>query len=149
MEISKILFPTDLSDSSSAALSYAADLASRYGAKVYVVHVLYDIGRSSGWYVPHMSTDELYEDMEKEARGLIHRMVAEGLRGHKDTEYVVLRGVPYEEIIRFSEANGVDLIVMSTHGRKGLDRVIFGGTSEKVVRESHCPVLTVRPPAGS
>jgi len=54
------------------------------------------------------------------------------------------QGCPYEEILKFAEEKGVDLIVMGTQGRSGLDRVIFGSTAEKVVRNSDCPVLTVK-----
>lgn len=145
MEFKKIIYATDFSESSQQAAPYAAELAKRYGAKVYVVHVLYDIAKASGWYVPHASTDELYADMEKEAKKQLHRAVAEDLRGHEAVEYVVLKGVPDEEIVRFADEQGADVIVISTHGRRGLDRVLFGSTSEKVVRHARCPVLTVRP----
>ena len=64
----------------------------------------------------------------------------------KDVEHVVLKGTPYEEISRFAEANKIDLVVIGTHGRKGLDRMLFGSTAEQVVRHAPCPVLTVRLP---
>ncbi|GAB4390945.1 MAG: universal stress protein [Thermodesulfovibrionales bacterium] len=145
MEFKKIIYATDFSESSQQAAPYAAELARRYGARVFVVHVLYDIERAAGWYVPHASTDALYADMEKEAEKQLHRAVAEDLRGYGQVEYVVLRGIPDEEIVAFATEQGADLIVMSTHGRRGIDRVLFGSTSEKVVRQARCPVLTVRP----
>jgi nucleotide-binding universal stress UspA family protein len=62
----------------------------------------------------------------------------------KDVEYTVIRGIPYEEILKFAEEKNIDLIVIGTHGRKGIDRVLFGSTAERVVRNASCPVLTVR-----
>ena len=143
MEIRRILFPTDLSGGSANAVPYVTDLAGRYGAKLFVVHVLYDVARTTGWYVPHVNFDELYADMETGAMKELEKTCAEELRGYKDIEYKVLKGIPHEEILRFADANNVDLIVMGTHSRKGLDRVIFGSTAEQVVRNSKCPVLTV------
>jgi nucleotide-binding universal stress UspA family protein len=147
MEIKRILYPTDFSEGSAVAIPYVADMAKRYGANLYVVHVIYDIAKASGWYVPHISMDEVYKDMEESAAKELRRFCAEDLRGYKDIKYVVLKGTPSEEIIRFAEDNQVDLVVMGTHGRKGLDRVLFGSTAEKVVKGASCPVLTVRIPA--
>jgi universal stress protein A len=58
--------------------------------------------------------------------------------------YYVIRGLPYEEILKFVKENNIDLIVIGTHGRTGIDRVIFGSTAQRVVRHSPCPVLTVK-----
>jgi len=109
--------------------------------------VIYDIAKTSGWYVPHISMDELYKDMEDAAKKELQRCCIEELRGYENIERVVIRGVPDEEIIKFASANNIDLIVMGTHGRKGLDRVLFGSTAAKVVRNAPCAVLTVRVPA--
>lgn len=147
MEFKRILYPTDFSEGSAVAIPYVADMAKRYDAKVYVVHVIYDIAKASGWYVPHVSMDEVYKDMEEGAKKELQRCCAEDMRGYKDIEYIVLKGVPSEEIIRFTEENQIDLVVMGTHGRKGLDRVFFGNTAEKVVKRASCPVMTVRIPA--
>ncbi len=144
MDIKKILFPTDFLEGSSDALPYAIDLAKRYGAKLYIVHVIQDVTQATGWYVPHVSVDELYKDMEESARKELDRIFAEELRGFKDYENLIIRGTPAHEILDFCEKNDINLIVMGTHGRKGLDRLIFGSTAEKVVKNARCPVLTVR-----
>jgi len=146
MEIKRILFATDFSEGSSNSLPYAVDIAKKYGAKLYFVHVVYDVAKTSGWYVPHASLDEVYKDMEKNAKVQLEKSVIEEMRGNKDVEYSVLKGVPYEEISRFAEETKIDLIVIGTHGRKGLDRMLFGSTAEQVVRHAPCPVLTVRLP---
>ena len=146
MEIKKILFATDFTEGSSSSLPYAVSLAKQYGAKLYFVHVIYDVAKTSGWYVPHVSMDELYRDMEKNAKTQLEKSYVEEMRGNKNVEHVVLKGTPYEEISRFAEENKIDLIVIGTHGRKGLDRMLFGSTAEQVVRYAPCPVLTVRLP---
>jgi nucleotide-binding universal stress UspA family protein len=147
MEIKKILYPTDFSEGSLVAVPMLVDLVKKYGAKLYILHVIYDIAKTSGWYVPHISMDELYKDMEDAAKKELQRCCIEELRGYENIERVVIRGVPDEEIIKFASANNIDLIVMGTHGRKGLDRVLFGSTAAKVVRNAPCAVLTVRVPA--
>ncbi len=146
MEIKKILFATDFSEGSSHAMHYAVDLARQYGARLYFVHVIYDVAKTTGWYVPHVSIDEMYKDMEKSAKAQLEKNFIDEMRGFKDIEHVVLKGTPYEEIAKFVEENNIDLIVIGTHGRKGIDRMIFGSTAEQVIRYAPCPVLCVRIP---
>ncbi len=146
MEIKRILFPTDFSEGSSQALDYAVDMAKRYGAKLYLVHVLYDIGKAAGWYVPHASMDEMYKDIEKSAEKELSRFGLEEMRSFKGVERSVLKGVPHTEIVKYAKANKIDLIIMGTHGRKGMGRILFGSTASQVVRYAPCPVLAVRLP---
>jgi nucleotide-binding universal stress UspA family protein len=146
MDIKRILFPTDFSEGSSIALEYAMDMAKRYSAKLYIVHVIYDVVKAAGWYVPHVSIDEMYKDLEKGAQKEIERFGLEELRSLKGIERSVIRGVPHEAIVKFAKENKVDIIVMGTHGRKGVGRILFGSTAAQVVRFAPCPVLTVRMP---
>jgi nucleotide-binding universal stress UspA family protein len=146
MEIRRILFATDFSEGSSHALPYAADIARQYGAKLFLVHVIYDVATSAGWYVPHVSIDEIYRDMEKSAGAELEKSFVDELRGLRDVERVVLKGIPYEEISKFAGEKKIDLVVLGTHGRRGIDRMLFGSTAEQVVRNAPCPVLSVRIP---
>jgi nucleotide-binding universal stress UspA family protein len=146
MEMKKILFATDFSEGSSNALPYAVDLAKQYGAKLYLIHVVYDVAKTAGWYVPHSSIDEIYADMKKAAEAELAKTFSDGMRGLSDIERLVLTGIPHEEITKFAEEKKVDLIVLGTHGRRGLDRMLFGSTAEQVVRNASCPVLSVRLP---
>lgn len=146
MEIKRILFATDFSEGSSSALPHAVDMARKYGSKLYLVHVIFDVAKTTGWYVPHVSMDEIYRDMEKSAKTELEKMFINEMRGFKDIEHVILKGIPYEEIIRFAGDNSIDLIVLGTHGRKGIDRMLFGSTAEQIVRNAPCPVLSVRLP---
>lgn len=146
MEIKKILFATDFSEGSSHALPYAVDMARQYGAKLYILHVIFDVAKTAGWYVPHVSIDEIYQDMEKSAKAEIEKTFIEEMRALQGVEHLVLKGIPHEEITRFAAENRVDLIILGTHGRRGIDRVLFGSTAEQVVRNAPCPVLSVRLP---
>jgi nucleotide-binding universal stress UspA family protein len=146
MEIKSILFPTDFSEGSSQALQYAVDLTTKYGARLYVVHVVYDLAKATGWYVPHRSVDEMYKDIQEGAKKELERFGVDDLAQVKNIERIVLTGVPHEEIMNFSKEKKIDLIIMGTHGRKGIDRILFGSTAAQVVRFAPCPVLTVRLP---
>lgn len=144
MQIKKILFPTDFSEGAKNAIPYAVDMAKTYGAKLYLLHVIYDIATASGLHIPHTSVDQMYSELQATAQKELERFGLREREGLKDVEYSITRGVPYEEILKFVKDNNINLIVIGTHGRKGLDRVLFGSTAERVVRNSSCPVLTVR-----
>ena len=146
MEIKSILFPTDFSEGSAQALQYAVDMSKRYGAKLHVVHIIYDITKATGWYVPHVSTDKMYQEIQEGAKKELDRFAVKELAEVKDVERTVITGVPHEEVINFAKKHKIDLIIMGTHGRKGIDRILFGSTAAQIVRFAPCPVLTVRLP---
>lgn len=146
MKVERILFPTDFSEGSFHALPYAVDLAKHYNAKLFIIHVIYDIAKATDSHIPHISADELYKEISAWAQKEMESCCIEGIRGLQDVKKQVLRGVPYEEIIKFAGDEKIDMIVMGTYGRIGLERFIFGSTAERVVRRAPCPVMTVRVP---
>lgn len=146
MKVEKILFPTDFSEGSYNALHYAVDLSRHYNSKLYILHVIHDIFKTTDSYVPHISADEIYKEIFEWAQKEMERCCIEEIRGMTNTEKIVLRGVPFEEIINFAAKEKADMIVMGTYGKAGLERFIFGSTAEKVVRRAPCPVMTVRVP---
>lgn len=146
MMFRKILFPTDFSEGSAVAVPYVRDLAEKYGARVYVLHVLYDVAKASGWYVPTIDMEKFYTELRKSAEEEIGKFVSKNLGGLGEVETAVVTGMPSDKIISFVEENGMDLVVMGTHGRSGINMVLFGSTASKVVRHAPCPVLTVRVP---
>ncbi len=144
MKIEKILFPTDFMEGSKKAIAYAVDLARKYNAALHIIHVIHDVTQATGLYVPHTAINELFKSMEEEANKQIERDYLEETRGLENITFKVLRGIPYEEIINYAKQEGIDLIVITSHGRKGLDRLFFGSTAEKVVKNAECAVLAVR-----
>ncbi len=146
MKVEKILFPTDFSAGSFHALPFAVDLSKHYNARLYILHVVYDVFKATESHIPHISADEIYNEINEWAKKEMDKCCIEDIRGLKNVEKAVLKGIPYEEIINFAAQEKVDMIVMGTYGRKGLERLIFGSTAERVVRKAPCPVMTVRMP---
>jgi len=144
MQIKTILFPTDFSNGARAAMDHAISLAKDYEAKLILLYVIQDISVAE-WYIPSsLSAADLVEDMQKSAWSEMEKWGAEVAAKVKSVEKLVVRGVPFVEIIRTAKEKDADLIVIGTHGRTGIDHMLFGSTAEKVVRKAACPVLTVR-----
>jgi len=145
MKISSILYATDFSEGSNAALDYVKSLARQYGARVTMMYVVDEVAGGHGWYVPHISLDELYKDMEASAKKKLDHCCYEELREFKDVERVVAKGVPDEQIVKYADDHGVDMVVMGAFSKAGMD-FLFGSTTEKVLRKAKCPVLCVKTP---
>ncbi len=144
MQIKTILFPTDFSNGARAAMDYALSLSKDYGAKLILLYVIQDISIAE-WYIPSsISAADLVEDMQKSAGKEMEKWGEEAAARVKDVEKMIVRGIPFVEIIKTAKDRNADIIVIGTHGRTGIDHMLFGSTAEKVVRKSHCPVLTVR-----
>ncbi len=80
MKVERILYPTDFSEGSASALSYAKDLAKHYNAKLYIAHVVYDVVKTTGMHVPHISSEELYKELNKWGESEIEKCCAEEIR---------------------------------------------------------------------
>jgi nucleotide-binding universal stress UspA family protein len=139
-----ILFAVDFSESSDHAFSYAYEMAQKFSSRLVIIHVINEPVDLRGFYVPHISFDNLEKEIAEGAEKMMERFCAEKLQNFANYEKSVVSGIPYEEIVRKAEAVKADLVVMGTHGRKGLDHMLFGSTAERVVRTAHCPVMTVR-----
>jgi nucleotide-binding universal stress UspA family protein len=146
MNVKRILFATDFSECSSAALDVASRLASETGARLYIVHVdgLVEIS------IPAIPPSEgAYYDAPW---GYERREVRERLKSIVPTvanvahEHFYVTGLPVAELLKCAESSHVDLIVMGSHGRSGLSRLIMGSVAEGVIRGASCPVLVVKPP---
>ena len=142
----KILCPVDFSETSRRALDVAADLAGQQRAELMLLHVYQAPGVNFPEATIYPGDDILQELEELALKGLARsRLEAERHGALKVATYASM-GTPYAEIVRFAEEQRCDLIVMGTHGRTALLRVLMGSVAEKVVRHAPCPVLTVRPP---
>jgi universal stress protein A len=125
----KILIPTDLSEYSLAAMEYAFTMGLLFGAQLYIMYV----------------GDHGHHKDPREAALALERFLALNLDSRLVPEAVVRTGVAAEEIAKFATQEGIDMIVMATHGKSGLKHVFMGSVTDKVVRSSVVPVLTVRP----
>lgn len=140
----KILCPVDFSKFTKEVIAYAADIARQYGAELHVLHVIPNLT----YFTPYESflTPENLVAVEKNIQNEVERDFGKILK-HVDMEIkkVVKTGVAFVEIIDYAKSEGIDLIVMGTHGRSGIEHILIGNVAEKVVRKSPCPVMTIRP----
>jgi len=143
MNIKRILLPTDFSEYNSAALDFASRLASESGAVLHILHVddAIDLNAALG------DAGFLYGTEEDHCREVKDRLakVVPTVPGVV-CEHHYVTGSPLTEILRFAERQEVDLIVMGSHGRTGLARLLMGSIAEGVMRRAKCPVLVVKPP---
>ena len=151
MLIRSILLPTDFSECANYALSFATAFARQAGAKIICVHVIEPIVPTVGYTgmtepLPIADISEQLEDSaERELPKIAECEECAGI----DVEEVIVHGDAASEIVRVARERNADLIVISSHGRTGLGRILFGSTAESVVRHAPCPVLVVKPPQES
>ncbi len=145
----KILLATDFSDYSEVACDYALTLAKTFNSSLLVLHVINEPVDLRGFYVPHISFEELEKEIVTGAAQMVDAFCRDNLKDFEAFETEIVTGVPYEEIIRAATEKESSLIVIGTHGRTGLDHLIFGSTAERVVRSAPCPVMTIRLPVAA
>ena len=148
LQLRRILLPTDFSGCANYALPYAAAIARAANATVICMNVVEPLVPAVGYtgMAEAMPIAEMNEQMEDSAeRELPDVLSSEEFHGLK-VEEVIGHGDAAAEIVRIADERQVDLIVISSHGRTGLGRIIFGSTAEAVVRHARCPVLVVKPP---
>lgn len=145
-EFPTILFATDFSEISEYAFDYAYTLAKKLNSKLIIMHVINEPVDLRGFYVPHISFESLEKEIEDAAEKMMKKFCSGKIEDLAGTETVIVSGIPYDEILAKADEEKVSLIVLGTHGRAGLDHLLFGSTAERVVRRSRCPVMTIRPP---
>jgi universal stress protein A len=121
-------------------------LAKNFNSSLQVLHVINEPVDLRGFYVPHISFEQLEQEIETGAVKMLETFCNENLKEFTAFTTAVVTGVPYEEIIRVATEQESSLIIIGTHGRTGLDHLIFGSTAERVVRSAPCPVMTIRLP---
>ncbi len=146
IEYKRILHPTDLSDTANHAAKYAIDLAQRFKAELHIIYVLDDsMGKlpSSLFPAPGSSLREMSPDDRAELSAQLKTDIGDDLRVIRATRM----GPLDSEIVRYAEDGQMHLMVLGTHGRKGLSHLLLGSVAESVLRKAPCPVLTVRLPS--
>jgi universal stress protein A len=142
---SKILVPIDFSEYTPDILKYATEIAQRFGATIHLIHVIPNMD----YFTPYESfmAAENMVAVQKGIESEVQRDLEETAKSISDIPVVkaVRMGVSFVEIVDYVRTEGIDLVIMATHGRGGLEHIIIGSVAEKVVRKSPCPVLTIRP----
>ncbi|MCC7034990.1 MAG: universal stress protein [Acidobacteria bacterium] len=142
-----VMVPTDFSETSGIALKYGKAFAEAFGATLHVVHIIEEpYGQPWAVEAYGFSLAALQDEWIKEAKGRMETILTAEERASLKAVTTTVLGHPVMEIQRYAKDNGIDLIVMGTHGRGPLGHVVMGSVAERIVRKAPCPVLTVRAP---
>jgi nucleotide-binding universal stress UspA family protein len=145
IEIKKILFPLDLTENSSKILPYVLSVSEKYNSQIYLLHVVQDLNKWGKLYVPHPSMDKFQEEAIQSAKKAMDKICENQLQSCPNFQKKVVSGDTVDEILKIIESESIDLLIMGTHGRKGLEHVIFGSVAENGVKKSPVPVLSINP----
>jgi nucleotide-binding universal stress UspA family protein len=141
----KILFISDFSENSRWAFTYALNFAKTFHAKLLILHVIrgQKYPEQLLFYLPPEKLEEQKTFKMEELKRELNTYYLKNMEGFKEYEVLLREGVAFYEIIQITKEESVDLIVMGTYGKKGIEEFLFGSTAEKVLGESPCPVLIV------
>lgn len=145
MNVKNILFPTDFSERNATALAYASSLASTFSAKLHILYVdesdnLIVIAEPDGYAYAAAAAGEKRQELKAQLDNIRPTIPTVSY------QHYFLQGVASAEIRAFAEREQIDLIVMSSHGRTGLSRLLMGSVAENVLRHAKCPVLVLKQP---
>lgn len=144
-KVEKILFPIDLTEKFEALLPWVSTFVKSFDSTLYVLFVTRDLADYASFHVPHANLKKLEDEAVKAVEQKMAGVAKEAFKAFPKLKTLVAQGSPADKILEVAKKEGVDLIIMGTHGRKGLDRAIFGSVCDKVVRNSKIPVLTIYP----
>ena len=144
-EFKKILFPADLSEVSPKIAPWVLDVAEQFDAAIHLLFVVRRFEHLSGIYVSSLSIETFENELIKGAEIKIEEFAKEYFSKYPELKAKVVVGDAAEEIINYVKSEGIDLVVMGTHGRKGINRIVFGSVAARVVESAPVPVLTVNP----
>ena len=144
-EVKKILFPIDLTDNSTKILPYVLSMAEKFGSQIYLFHVVQDLQRWGNVFIPHSSTEVYQKEAMEGAEKAMNKVCEKQLQSCPNFKRTIVSGDPAAKILEAIVSEGADMVVMGTHGRRGMDHAIFGSVAENVVKKSPVPVLTVNP----
>jgi nucleotide-binding universal stress UspA family protein len=144
-EFRRILFPVDLSESSDKIVPYVQAVAERFGSRIHILFAARVFDHFTSIYVPHPSINKFEKELIDGAEKRLYEFVDEHFKEFPHNKTAVVAGDPSEEILNYIKAHEIDLVIMGTHGRKGMDKIIFGSVAERVVKSAPVPVMVVNP----
>lgn len=143
VKIEKILFPCDLTDNSSKILPFVQSMSEKYEAEIYLLFVVEDLPLLHP--IPYVSVGWDQEKILADAEEAVDLFCQEHLQNCTGFHKLVVSGDPAPAILKTVESKGIDLVVMGSHGRKGLEDTIFGSVAENVLKKASVPVLCMNP----
>jgi len=143
MELKRILWPTDFSKNAEEALPYVTALSEKFGSEVHVLYVIEELAYHEPWYGDFDSAhiEKIHQWEKKKAKERLDQICESYLKGCPLYVRHIAIGDPAKEILKLVDEQGMDMVVMSTHGRKG--HFSYGSVADKVMRNSPVPVVTV------
>ncbi len=143
--INKILFPVDFSEVSPKIVPWVSTVAKQFESEIHLLFVARTFNYFSGMYVDAVSIQTFESDIIRGAEKNIEEFVKTHFGEDPNCKTNVVPGDAAEEIINYIQSEGIDLVIMGTHGRKGLNRILFGSVAERVIKMSSVPVLSINP----
>ncbi|MBW2060484.1 MAG: universal stress protein [Deltaproteobacteria bacterium] len=143
-KFNKILFPVDLSEASAHIVSYVQDMADKFEAEIHVVFVAHVTGYYVSIDMPYAYMSDFESEIVKGAEKKLEEFIAASFKDYP-VKVKVVSGYPAEEILKYAQSQDIDLIIMGTHGRRMIKRIVFGSVANHVVQKSPIPVLTINP----
>jgi nucleotide-binding universal stress UspA family protein len=142
LPLQKILWPTDFSDASYKSLEIVKELAARFSAAVWAIHVVQPVSVFSAELTVTLPAYE--KDLLEYSRAALDKAITARVCSEMQIHPVIRVGSPAHEIVRFAEEEKMEIIVIATHGESAFHHFIFGSVAEKVIRLALCPVLVIR-----
>ena len=139
---SKILIPVDFSGLAAEAIDIGIDIGKKYNSKIFLLTVSEIVNVGYGELV---LPEEIFEQHKKLIIDNLNKYTKKFEEANLEVEIAVREGIVYEEIVEYAKEKKIGLIIMPTHGKKGLERFLMGSVSQKVIKMAHCPVLTFNP----
>jgi nucleotide-binding universal stress UspA family protein len=144
-DFKKIMFTTDFSDASAKLIPYVRMMAEKFDAEVHVVYVSKAFEHFTDIYVPHPSIDKFEKEIVEGAEKRLKEFMEEYGESLPNSKSTLLVGDITEKIPAYIQENGIDLMLLGPHARKGLDRFIFGSVAQKLMETTQIPVMLFNP----
>lgn len=141
--IQTIVVPVDFSENTEKLVDYALGMGKALSATLHFVHAVAIYTGDGLFGVPY--SNEFLADFEVNAKQRMANLVSDAQRTCPGCTGEVVVGDPVEKIVEYAEAKEADMIIISTHGAKGLEKILLGSVTERVVKRAHCPVLSLNP----
>jgi nucleotide-binding universal stress UspA family protein len=144
IDLRKILVPIDFSEYSKKALHYAIPFARQFHAKILLLYVVEPTIYPADFSFGQIGMPNVENELRVKGEQELQELITNEIKGLVPAEGLVKVGLPFVEVVSFAKEEGIELIIVATHGHTGVEHVLFGSTAEKIVRKAPCPVLVVR-----
>jgi len=142
--ITKIVVPVDLGRHTKKLVEFSVYVAEKFSASIRFIHVV-EVIVTGDMMVGSPSFEPIYEEQEKKAKIAVNNIIENNREVVQDMDGVVVRGDIVEEIVKYADDEDTGLVIIGTHGARGLERILLGSVAERVLKNVHCPTLTMNP----